>query len=112
MSEHVLVTGGCGFVGANLVPRLLEAGHEVRVLDDFRTGRREYLDGLDVDILEGDICDEETVVKVMRDVDSVIHLAAAGSVLDSVADPAANFQANAAGTFSVLNAARHAGVER
>jgi UDP-glucose 4-epimerase len=112
MTERILVTGGCGFVGGNLVPRLLEAGHEVRVLDDFRTGRREYLDGLDVDVVQGDICDEQLVVKVMQDVDSVVHLAAAGSVVDSVADPAANFQANAMGTFTVLNGARQAGVER
>jgi len=112
MTERVLVTGGCGFVGANLVPRLLEAGHEVRVLDDFRTGRREYLDGLEVDVIQGDICDEQTVVKVMQDVDSVVHLAAAGSVIDSVADPTANFQTNAVGTFTVLNGARQASVER
>lgn len=112
MSDRVLVTGGAGFIGANLVPRLVEAGHTVRVLDDLRTGRAEYLDGVDAEIVRGDIADGETLDAALRGVDAVVHLAAAGSVVESVADPAANFRNNAIGTFGVLDAARRAGVER
>jgi UDP-glucose 4-epimerase len=112
MTERILVTGGCGFIGANLVPQLLADGNAVRVLDDLRTGRAEYLDGYDVELVEGDICDAALVAETMDGVSAVIHLAAAGSVVDSVADPAANFAANAAGTFTVLDAVRVAGIDR
>jgi UDP-glucose 4-epimerase len=112
MSERILVTGGCGFVGANLVPQLLAEGKWVRVLDDLRTGRAQYLDPYDVEFVKGDVCDPAVVADAMTDVDAVVHLAAAGSVVDSVSDPAANFTANALGTFTVLNAVRAAGIER
>lgn len=110
--NRVLVTGGAGFVGANLVRLLLRDGHEVRILDDFRSGREEYVADLNVDVVRGDIGDTHLVAELAGDADAVIHLAAAGSVVDSVADPAANFEANARGTFSVLQGARKAGVER
>ncbi len=109
---RLLVTGGAGFVGTNLVRRLLSAGHSVRILDDFRTGRREYVSELDAEVVEGQIGDTELVTKLASDVDAIVHLAAAGSVVDSVADPVANFEANARGTFSVLTAARAAEVGR
>jgi UDP-glucose 4-epimerase len=112
VTSRILVTGGCGFIGANLVPRLLADGNSVRVLDDLRSGRTEYLDGLDVEIVEGDICDAGLVSETLRDVTAVIHLAAAGSVVDSVSDPVANFRANALGTFTVLDAVRRAGIDR
>lgn len=110
--RRVLVTGGAGFVGANLVRLLLAGGREVRVLDDLRTGREEYLADLDVELVRGEIADTALVEKLAREADAVVHLAAAGSVVDSVADPVANFEANARGTFSVLNAARAAEVGR
>ncbi len=112
MTTRILVTGGCGFIGANLVPRLVADGHCVRVLDNLRTGRAEYLDGLDAELVRGDVCDASVLASVLRDVDAVVHLAAAGSVVDSVVDPAANFRANAVGTFTVLDEVRRAGVER
>jgi UDP-glucose 4-epimerase len=112
MTERVLVTGGCGFIGANLVPQLLADAKSVRVLDDLRTGRTEYLDEYDVEVIKGDVCDQSVVAAAMNDVDAVIHLAAAGSVVDSVTDPAGNFAANAFGTFTVLNAVRAAGIDR
>jgi UDP-glucose 4-epimerase len=109
---RVLVTGGAGFVGANLVRLLLSGGYEVRILDDFRTGREEYVADLDVEVVRGAIGDTGLVTELARDVAAIVHLAAAGSVVDSVADPTANFEANAQGTFSVLNAARAAEVGR
>jgi UDP-glucose 4-epimerase len=109
---HVLVTGGCGFVGANLVPTLLSDGHRVTVLDDLRTGRVEYLKDLDVELVEGAVGDADLVAKLADPADAIVHLAAAGSVVDSVADPAANFAANVVGTFTVLDAARQTGIDR
>ncbi|HEX3337390.1 MAG TPA: NAD-dependent epimerase/dehydratase family protein [Jatrophihabitans sp.] len=112
MTSRVLVTGGAGFVGANLVRLLIAGGRAVRILDDFRTGREEYLADLDVEVVRGEIGDTALVTELARDVDELVHLAAAGSVVDSVTDPVANFEANVRGTFSVLNAARAAGISR
>jgi len=112
VTSRILVTGGAGFVGTNLVRLLLSRGHTVTVLDDFRTGRAEYLEGLDVEIVRGEIGDTALVTDLAQDKDAIVHLAAAGSVVDSVADPSANFEANAQGTFSVLNAARAANIGR
>ncbi len=112
MTSRILVTGGAGFVGTNLVRLLLSRGNAVTVLDDFRTGREEYLDGLDVEVVRGQIGDTALVTELALDKDAIVHLAAAGSVVDSVADPTANFEANAQGTFSVLNAARAADIGR
>lgn len=112
MTGRVLVTGGAGFVGANLVRLLLAGGREIRILDDFRTGREEYVADIGVEVVRGEIGDTALVTKLARDVDAIVHLAAAGSVVDSVADPVANFEANVRGTFSVLNAARAADVGR
>jgi len=112
VTQRLLVTGGCGFVGANLIRLLLADGRMIRVLDDLRSGREEYLAGLDVEIVKGAIGDTDLVEKLLSDADAVVHLAAAGSVVESVAEPRANFEANAYGTFSVLDAARRAGIER
>ncbi len=112
MTSRVLVTGGAGFIGANLVRRLQAADYDVRILDDFRTGRAEYVDGLGADVVPGPIGDTALVTACAGDVDAIVHLAAAGSVVDSVVDPVANFEANVRGTFNVLNAARAAGVDR
>ncbi|HEY1621894.1 MAG TPA: NAD-dependent epimerase/dehydratase family protein [Streptosporangiaceae bacterium] len=108
----VLVTGGAGFVGATLVRRLTEAGRPVRVFDNFSTGDPTHLAGVDADVVKGDIRDAGALDAALAGVESVVHLAAAGSVVLSVADPAANFEANVVGTFRVLDAARRAGVER
>jgi UDP-glucose 4-epimerase len=97
-------------VGANLVPRLLERGVEVRSLDNFSRGRLEYLEGLDVELVEGDVRDEETVARALTGVDSVVHLAAFGSVAESVEEPLENFDVNVRGTLVLLRAVADAGV--
>jgi UDP-glucose 4-epimerase len=108
---RTLVTGGCGFIGANLVPLLLADGHEVRVLDSFVLGNAGRLPG-EVEVVEGDVRDGDAVGRAVDGMEAVIHLAAAGSVADSVVDPFSNFEVNARGTLVVLQAAAHAGVGR
>lgn len=107
---RITVTGGAGFIGANLTRDLRSDGHTVRVVDNFVTGRKEYLDGLDVEIVDADIRDAESLPGAFGEQDVVIHLAAAGSVVDSVSEPRANFENNVIGTFNVLDAARRADV--
>ncbi len=108
----MLVTGGAGFVGATLTRRLVDAGWTVRVLDNLTTGDATHLEGVDLELVEGDIRDAEALDAALHATDAVVHLAAAGSVVESVADPSTNFDINVAGTFRVLEAARRASVER
>jgi UDP-glucose 4-epimerase len=108
---RTLVTGGCGFIGANLVPLLLAGGSEVRVLDDFRMGEPGRLPD-EVEVVHGDVRDSAAVDRAFAGVDTVIHLAASGSVADSVREPFANFDVNARGTLTVLEGAVAAEVER
>jgi UDP-glucose 4-epimerase len=112
MSETVVVTGGAGFVGATFVRRLLGQGYTVRVVDDLSNGRREYLDGLEVELIVEDIRDLDRLTQALSDAHALAHLAAAGSVVDSVVDPTQNFSSNVLGTFTALEAARRAGIER
>lgn len=106
---RVVVTGGAGFIGANLCRRLLADGAEVAVLDDLSTGARANLDGLAVDFVEGTILDPVALDAAFSGADAVVHLAALGSVPRSVADPIASHHANATGTAMVLEAARRHG---
>lgn len=110
--NKVLVTGGCGFIGANLLPMLLAKGYEVRVLDSLILGSRDYIQGLDVELVEGDIRDEGDAARAVEGVDTVIHLAAFGSVVASVEDPRTNFDMNPGGTLNMLQASVKAGVEQ
>ncbi|HEY7264439.1 MAG TPA: NAD-dependent epimerase/dehydratase family protein [Trebonia sp.] len=109
-AEEVLVTGGAGFVGATLVRRLVAGGHRVRVIDNLSTGDAAHLTGVDAELVKGDIRDADALDDAIRGATAVIHLAAAGSVIGSVQDPVANFEANVLGTFRVLDAARRGGV--
>jgi UDP-glucose 4-epimerase len=110
--RRILVTGGAGFIGATLVRRLVTAGHRVRVLDNYSTGDIAHLAGVDAELIEGDIRDVSALDAALAGTEAVVHLAAAGSVIMSIDDPAANFDVNVLGTFRVLDAARRAGVER
>jgi UDP-glucose 4-epimerase len=84
----------------------------VRALDNFSRGSRDYLTGVEADVVEGDVRDEAAVTKAIQGVDTVVHLAAFGSVVESVEDPAENFDVNVRGTLVVLRAAAAAGVEK
>jgi UDP-glucose 4-epimerase len=84
----------------------------VRALDNFSRGSRDYLNGVDVEIVEADIRDREAVARALEGVDTVVHLAAFGSVVESVADPVENFDVNVRGTLVVLQATAAAGVQK
>lgn len=99
-------------MGATLVRRLAGHGHSVRVFDNFSTGDKSHLADVDAELVEGDIRDVRGLDAALEGMQAVIHLAAAGSVVMSVEDPAANFDVNVLGTFRVLDAARRAGVKR
>jgi len=108
------VTGGAGFIGSNIVRRLVADGHEVRVLDDFSTGRLINLEGLEgkLSTFEGDICDSALLEKAFDGADYVLHQAALPSVQRSVEDPLETNRVNVEGTLKVLEAARKASVKR
>jgi UDP-glucose 4-epimerase len=110
---EVLLTGGCGFIGANLAPMLRARGHRVTILDNLSRGKTTHLDDPSAyRIVEADIRDGEAVYRAAAGRDAVIHLAAYGSVVESVAEPRENFGINVEGTFCVLDAARRAGIAR
>jgi UDP-N-acetylglucosamine/UDP-N-acetyl-alpha-D-glucosaminouronate 4-epimerase len=108
----VLVTGGAGFIGSNLVRALQTRGDDVRVLDNFSTGFRPNLDGLDVEIVEGELRSYERVHNAVRGTEVVYHLGALGSVPRSVQDPLTSNAVNVEGTMNVLLAARDEKVRR
>jgi UDP-glucose 4-epimerase len=107
-----LVTGGAGFIGSNLVRALVERGDDVRVLDNFSTGSRGNLEGLEVDVVEGELRSYERVHAATRGVEVVYHLGALGSVPRSVQDPLTSNAVNVEGTLNVLLAARDESVRR
>ena len=109
---NILVTGGCGFIGSNLVPVLLEAGHRVRVLDNLIVGSFSSLAGLDVEFLIGDVRNADVVCAAVREVEAVIHLAAQTGVSPSQQNPRFDFEVNAGGTLGLLLASQEAGVRR
>jgi UDP-glucose 4-epimerase len=108
-----LVTGGAGFIGSHLVEALLKRGQQVRVLDNFSSGRAANLAHLSgVDVITGDVRDEALVNSLVREVDFVLHLAAVVSVPQSMADPALTNAVNIEGTLNLLNAARQYDLKR
>ena len=115
MKQSILVTGGGGFIGSNLVDALLDDGsYEVRVLDNFSTGRRENLAHClsDIELIEGDIRDMEIVEEAVADIDMILHEAALPSVPRSVKAPITSNDVNIGGTLKLLSAAHKAGVRR
>ena len=110
--KNYLVTGGCGFIGVNLLARLNGQSRGVRVLDDLSLGKREDVAPFAVELQVGDIRDKAAVVKACQGMDVVVHLAAHTRVVDSVANPRLNFDSNVTGTMNVLEACREAGVKK
>ena len=110
---RILITGGCGFVGSNLIARLHENENSfIRVIDNESLGRRQWIDEFGVDFVHGDIRNAEEVARALDGMDAVIHLAADSRVMDSIEDPAHNYDVNVRGTFVLLEAMRRQGVTR
>ena len=120
-----LITGGCGFIGVNLVKQLIARGDRVRVLDDLSVGSRDDLrcvaklaEGDDeeraanaVELIVGDVRDAEVADRAVREADVVVHLAAQTGVLPSIEDPGLGCELNVAGTLNLLMASRNHGVQ-
>ena len=109
---NVLVTGGAGFIGSHIVRALLDRGDHVRVLDNFSTGKRDNLAGLDIEIVEADLRDTSRVTQACRGIETIFHEAAFVSVPQSMKEPGECFEVNVTGTASLLHAAHKYGVKR
>ena len=104
--RRILVTGGAGFIGANLVRLLLDRGYEVTVLDNLSSGRRELLEGLPIKFITGDVLDGMTVQGAVADQDGVVHLAAQTGVPGSLQCPRRDCEINVLGTLTMLEICR------
>ncbi len=111
---NYLVTGGAGFIGSHIVAALVAQGENVRVLDNFATGKRENLAPFKdrIDLLEGDLRNPDDCKRACAGIEFVLHQGAVPSVPKSVENPVMTHQANIDGTFNLLDAARHAKVRR
>ncbi len=109
-----LITGGAGFIGSNIAHELLSRGDDVRILDNFSTGRKVNIEDItgQVELVEGDIRDFWTVREAVEGVDYILHQAALPSVPRSVKNPLTSNSVNVDGTLNILEAARLAGVKR
>ena len=114
--SKILITGGAGFIGSNLVEHFLGKGHQVVVLDNFATGHRhnieQHYNNPDFTLIEGDIRNNADCQKAVEGVDYVLHQAALGSVPRSIKDPQTSNEVNVTGFLNMLVAARDAGVKR
>lgn len=108
---RIVITGGAGFIGSNLVRRALENNHNVVVVDDLSTGYWENIEGLPLEFHELSITKRDALAEVFNGADSIVHLAAMGSVPRSIQDPMRTNDININGTLAVLEAARQAGVD-
>jgi UDP-glucose 4-epimerase len=109
---RVLITGGAGFVGANLVQHLASAGHGIVAFDDLSAGARPSWWGSKAGparTIEGSIEDTPALRRAMKGIDAVVHLAAKPGVADSVSHPEIDYRVNVQGTFNVIDAVRRGG---
>ena len=111
--EYVLVTGGCGFIGANLVRFLRErTAWRVRVIDNMQTGDPGHVSQELADVVEGNVAHPQALEPALEGIDAVIHLASTTGVVPSVEDPAWDFEGNPLPTFRLLDACRRRGIDR
>lgn len=114
--KHILVTGGAGFIGSNLVEALLQLGARVRVLDNLSTGFEHNIEEFaalaDFSFIKGDIRDFDTCMEAMKGIDAISHQAALGSVPRSIEFPLMTHDVNATGFLTMLQAAKESGIKR
>ena len=116
-NKRILITGGAGFIGSNLVEYLLKfEAQKVRVLDNFSTGHinnlKPFLQHPNFELIEGDIRNYETCVAALKDIDYILHQAALGSVPRSIEDPITTNEVNTSGFLNVLTAAKNKEIKR
>ncbi|PSN86608.1 hypothetical protein B9Q03_11605, partial [Candidatus Marsarchaeota G2 archaeon OSP_D] len=113
---NILVAGGAGFIGSNLVDELLKRGFEVRVLDDLSSGKldnlRHHMNDKGFEFFQGSVTDYPTVLRVASGVDAVVDLAAKGNLAKSVEDPVSYHSVNTSGALYLLDACARKGVEK
>lgn len=111
-----LVTGGCGFIGSHIVDRLLGEGHEVRVIDNFSTGRPENLEHQNnnerLTIFQKDIRNKDEIEPLFKGVDYVFHMAALADIVPSIQKPWEYYSSNVLGTYQVVECAKAAGIKK
>ena len=107
--SRILITGGAGFIGTNLVTELMKRNHQISIIDDLSTGLIQNIPTANVKFFNGSITDEKLVEMAMTDVDAVVHLAARGSVPRSIVNPKATFDVNVNGTQNILEMVRNIG---
>jgi UDP-glucose 4-epimerase len=116
LMQRVLVTGGAGFIGSNLIPLLLDANNSVTIFDNLSTGKLENLSNVrlhpNFKFVQGDIRDPQSLSEALQNVDTVIHLAAVIDVSASVIDPISTNEINVAGTLNVLQESKNNGVKK
>jgi UDP-glucose 4-epimerase len=107
-----LITGGAGFIGSHIANTLVKNGKRVRIFDNFSSGKRENLQGLDVEIMEGDLRNDDDVNKAVKGIDIIFHEAAFVSVPESMEKPQECLDVNVMGTSKLFESARRSGVKR
>jgi len=113
LSKRVLITGGCGFVGANLIEYLNKnTDYSIRVLDNESMGKYDWINEFNIDFFKGDIREKNDIRSALQDIDVVVHLAADTRVIESIENPAANFETNVSSSFHILEEMRHKGIRR
>ena len=114
MSDHILVTGGAGFIGAHIVQRLVKEGHRVRVVDNLSTGNLQRLTDVisTIEFTEADLADPLVCDRVVDGIEYVVHQAAIPSVQRSIRDPITSNCANITATLNLLESCRNQGVRR
>src|SRR3990167_8793515 len=110
--NRVLVTGGCGFIGTNLVRRLNKEDREIIILDNLSSGQKENVQQFCQELIEGDILDSNLVNEITKNISTIIHLAAHTDVIKSIENPKNDFNANVLGTFNLLRSAVVSGVKK